>query len=137
MPDKEHYTAQQFIDAIKGTGGIVSAIAQRIGCEWHTARRYIDKHPSVRQAYDAEFETILDLTEGALYKRATKDQEPWAVKYLLSTKGKKRGYTERVEHTGAEGGAIEHNVKPDLSGLSDAELDALATIAGRLIGDRE
>lgn len=97
MGDRDKYTAEQFIEAIKDSAGIVSAIAQRLGCEWHTARHYIDHHPTVRKAYDAECEKILDLTEGALFTRATKDKEPWAIKYLLSTKGKRRGYTEKQE----------------------------------------
>ena len=54
------YTAQTFIDAIPGTGGIVSAIARKVGCEWNTARKYIDNYPTVKAAYDAECEAMLE-----------------------------------------------------------------------------
>ena len=57
------YTAEQFIKAIPGSGGIISTIARRVGCGWHTARDYVDKHPSVKQAYDDECEAVLDLAE--------------------------------------------------------------------------
>jgi hypothetical protein len=34
---KNKYTAEQFIKAIPGTGGIISAIARKVDCEWNTA----------------------------------------------------------------------------------------------------
>lgn len=54
------YTAGQFINAIPGTGGIITAIADRIGCTWHTVRRYIDRHPTVKTAWEAERHKITD-----------------------------------------------------------------------------
>jgi len=101
----ERYTARQFIDVIPGTGGIISDIARRVGCQWHTAKRYIDVHPTVRRAYEAERENVLDLAETELHK-TIKQGEPWAVKFYLTTIGKHRGYTERQELTGAEGAPL-------------------------------
>ena len=103
---KELFTAKQFIDAIPGTGGIVSKIADRVSCTWHTARKYIDEYPTIKQAYDDECESILDLAESALIKSVS-EQEAWAVKYILSTKGRNRGYVERKEVTGADGNALQ------------------------------
>ena len=97
-----HYKAQQFIEVIPGTGGIVSAIAKRVGCCWNTARKYIDTHPTVRQAYDDECETVLDFAESKVIELMRHD-DGQMIRYYLSTKGKKRGYTERQEITGAEG----------------------------------
>ena len=91
-----NYTAAQFIKAIPKSAGIISTIAKRVGCTWHTAKKYIESMPTIRRAYMDESESILDLGETALYQ-AVKDREAWAVKYLLSTKGKGRGYTERKE----------------------------------------
>ena len=54
------YSAQQFIGAIYGTGGIISAIADRVGCDWHTAKRYIDGYPTIKQAYDNERHKVTD-----------------------------------------------------------------------------
>ena len=47
-------TAQQFIDAIPGTGGIVSAIAERCGCAWNTDRDALDRWPTVERAWKNE-----------------------------------------------------------------------------------
>jgi len=101
----ELFTAEQFIKAIPGTGGIVSLIAKKVGCTWHTARKYIDRYATVQQAWRDECEAVLDLAEtqaiGAIRKG-----DPQMVRWYLATKGKQRGYTERHEVTGAEGGAV-------------------------------
>jgi hypothetical protein len=99
------YTAEQFIKAIPGTGGIITSIARKVGCEWNTAKVYIEKYPTVKQAYENECETMLDMAEAELYK-AVKSGKDWAIKYTLATKGKNRGFTERNEITGKDGGAI-------------------------------
>ena len=101
------YTAKEFISAIPGTGGIVSTIAQRIGCTWHTARRYIDTMPTVKTAYDAESERVLDMAEGVLLK-SIEGGDTQDSKWYLTRKGKHRGYAERqeVEHSGEVGHAI-------------------------------
>jgi hypothetical protein len=96
MTGQPEFKTQQFIDAIPGTGGIVSAIARKVGCAWHTARKYIDAHPTVRLAYDSECESVLDLAEAQTIK-AIKDGDTQMIRYYLSTKGKRRGYTERLE----------------------------------------
>lgn len=102
---KDLYHAGQFIEAIKNSAGIVTTIAQRVGCTWHTARRYIDTHPTVAKAYSDECETLTDVAEAKLFGQINKG-EMWAVKYYLSTKGKDRGYTQRTEHTGPDGAPL-------------------------------
>lgn len=95
------FKADDVIEAIKGTGGIISSVAKKMGCAWHTAKKYIDEHPTVKLAYDAECEGILDLAEVKLIG-AINDNDLAAIKFYLMTKGKRRGYTERqeVEHSG-------------------------------------
>ena len=105
MAGSNQYKAQQFIDKIPGTGGIITTIAARVGCSWHTAKKYIEKFPTIKRAYNDEVEAMLDMAEGALLA-AIKEGDWWAVKYFLSTRGKDRGYTERREVTGAEGREI-------------------------------
>jgi hypothetical protein len=48
---------------------------------------------------------MVDIAELKL-RQQVQDGEAWAVKYILSTKGKSRGYVERQEVTGKDGGAI-------------------------------
>jgi hypothetical protein len=99
------YNAQTFIDAIPGTGGIVSAIARKVGCEWNTAKSYIDKFPTVKAAYDAECESMLDLAESTVLKNI-KDGDTSDAKWYLTKKGKRRGYGDEVAVTGQDGGPL-------------------------------
>ena len=94
------YSAQTFISAIPGTGGIVSAIARKVGCDWNTANRWINEAPTVRRAYDAECEAMLDLAESTVLKNI-KDGDTADAKWYLTKKGKRRGYGDAVELTGA------------------------------------
>ena len=112
---KELYTAKQFIDAIPGTGGIVSTIADRVGCKWHTARKYIEEYPTIKEVYNEEIERVIDLAEGVLIQniqiaarqaKAGRDVDTADVKWFLSRKAKSRGYVERQEVTGAEGSHV-------------------------------
>ena len=98
-----HYTAAQFITAIPKSGGIVSTIAKRIGCTWHTAKKYIDTMPTIKAAYDAECESVIDMAEGVLLK-GIESGDTADAKWYLTRKGKHRGYAERQEITGAEAG---------------------------------
>lgn len=109
-PDK--FSAAQFIEAIPGTGGIITAIAKKMGCDWHTAKRYIDNHATIRAAYDDECESVLDLAEAKTIQliRAGDSQ---MIRYYLSTKGKRRGYVERQEVAGAGGGELVFRVVYD------------------------
>ena len=91
-----------FLDAIPGTGGIVTAIAKRVGCSWHTADKYIKKHPTIQRAYRDECERVLDMAEAKVIELISAG-DPQMLRYYLSTKGKHRGYTERQEVTGAGG----------------------------------
>lgn len=58
-----HYTAQQFIDAIPGTGGVIAAIADKVGCAWNTAKKYIEEYSTVNQAWQNERNRITDIAE--------------------------------------------------------------------------
>ena len=99
------YTAQVFLEAIPGTGGIVSAIARKVGCDWNTAKKYIDQYPTVRAAYDAECEAMLDLAESTVLKNI-KDGDTQDAKWYLTKKGKRRGYGDSMEVTGEGGGPV-------------------------------
>lgn len=93
---RNHYTTEQFIKAIPGTGGIITTIAKKVGCDWYTAKKFITQYATVQTAYQAERETVKDHVENALIIEA-KEGESWAVKYYLSTQAKDRGYAERQE----------------------------------------
>jgi len=88
--------AETVIEAIKGSAGIVSTIAKRLGVEWHTANERIQKYPETLKAFADEREGILDMAEATILT-AIKSGDTGSAKWLLSTIGKKRGFSEKLE----------------------------------------
>jgi len=101
----EKYTANQIIDALKEKHGNMSASARFLGCSRITISRYIDTYPTVKAVYEEERETLIDFAENQLFKQV-QEGNITAIIFTLKTIGKSRGYVERQEVTGANGGAI-------------------------------
>ena len=75
---RRKYSTEDFISKIPGSGGIISTIAARVGCDWHTVKKWIEKHPTVKAVYDDECETIGDQAESLILRNiqfALKEQE--------------------------------------------------------------
>lgn len=102
----EKYTAAKMIEALKATKGMVYVAAKKIGCSPNTVYRYARAYPTVQQAIDNERGEFVDTAELALL-RAVQSGEAWAVCFTLKTLGKSRGYVERQEITGKDGGPQE------------------------------
>lgn len=88
--------------AISGSGGIISTIAGRLNCDWHTADRYIKLH-NLQDEVRAEKESLLDFAESQLLNNI-KNGDTTSILFYLKTQGKKRGYIERqeVENSGGQ-----------------------------------
>lgn len=109
-------TDKSFDKAAVNSGGILSNIAKKLGVNRQSVYAYVQKNkeralPILKQ----ESEKIIDMAENSLFNQV-KEQEAWATKYLLATKGKHRGYVERVENQNL-------NVNVDVH-MSPEELDA-------------
>ncbi len=98
MSKGNQFTAEQVIEAIKASGGIVTTVARKMGCDWHTARKYIDNYPTIGQAYKDECESVLDMCESALFTNI-KSGDTQDAKWFLSKRGKHRGYGDQVDVT--------------------------------------
>ena len=92
------------IEALKKTNGLVSLAAKNLGCAPKTIYHRAHEVQAVQQAIDDCREELVDIAELALRSCLTK-QEPWAVALTLRTIGRHKGYVERQEITGVEGGA--------------------------------
>jgi hypothetical protein len=95
--------------ALKKANGYVTIAAQLIDCDPSTIHRRIKTSPVLQSLMSDLDDRRLDTAELAL-DRAIQDREGWAVCFFLKTKGKKRGYVERIEQTGADGGALKVQV---------------------------
>ena len=101
MGAPKEYTEEEVLSAVKGSASIISTVAKNLGCTWGTADKYIRMYPSCMEALSDECERVLDLAESKMIEHINKG-DAQMIKYILSTKGKKRGYSEKqqVEHSG-------------------------------------
>ena len=112
------YTAAQVIEAIENSAGIISTVAIRLDCAWHTADKYIHKFPTALKAYNAECEQIKDRAE-AVILRAINAEDVQTAKWYLTLKAKDRGYVPRSEHSGPDGNELVIRVRYGDDGTDD------------------
>jgi AcrR family transcriptional regulator len=101
--------AKLTVDKVKGLidemMGNVSMVARTLNVSRTTLYNYINSHATVKQALDEAREKMIDNVESKLYSKAL-DGDTTAMIFFLKTQGKLRGYVERQEVTGADGGAV-------------------------------
>jgi hypothetical protein len=100
---------KQTLAAIKNSAGIISTIAKRLEVDWHTAESYIKKYPEALKAFQDEREGILDMAEAAIFT-AIKQGDAGSAKWLLSTLARSRGFGDKVEVSGKDGGPVEISI---------------------------
>lgn len=98
-------TAEQVVAAIHGSKGFVTVVGKRLGCSARHVYNLLDKYATARDALADERESMRDFAEGMLYKRI-EEGDTTAIIFYLKTQGKDRGYVERQEHSGPDGGAV-------------------------------
>lgn len=92
---KAKFSKKNVEKAIIGSMGILSAVASKLKCDWHTAKKYIDMY-DLHEKLEEENQVALDFAESQLY-RNIKEQDNTAIIFFLKCKGKKRGYVEKQE----------------------------------------
>ena len=98
-------TNTRMLEAVKKNGGAVYLAARELGCAPNTIYNRMKRVPSIKQAVEDARGEVVDYAEQKL-RLAILNGEPWAIAMALKTIGKHRGYVERQEVTGADGGAV-------------------------------
>lgn len=88
---KPRYAKKEVIAAIKDSGGIISNVAKRLACDWHTADAYIKKWEDTKKALSDETETLLDFAESRVIA-SIQEGDITVAKWYLTKKGRSRGY---------------------------------------------
>lgn len=112
MGRSKKYKVADFEAVIPGSGGIMSTIASRVGCDWMTARKYINDSTKLTEMYEAEIAKNADVAESVVIaniKAAARMQfnsgytamiDSGDAKWYLSQKAKDRGYgTQTIDAT--------------------------------------
>ena len=84
------------LEALKKTLGIVTPAAEVVGINPRTHYRWKNEDEEYKAEVDAIEDIALDYVEGKLFKLIDNEKEASCIFYM-KTKGKKRGYVERVE----------------------------------------
>lgn len=100
------FTITQFLKAIPGSGGIVSVIAKSVGCDWHTAKKYIDEHSSVKRAWTDERNIVTDKAQHNIL-RAINEGDLQMSKWWLSVMSDEFAEKSKLDIASANGVKIE------------------------------
>lgn len=92
-------------EALTQADGLTTQAARILGCGVRTVQRYLKRFPDLHEIRDDVVSTMLDEAEGGLGE-AVRKGDPWAIRFVLRTLGKNRGYTYREELTGADGAPL-------------------------------
>lgn len=90
---------------IRDARGNIAAVAASLRLSRQQVYRFIERHPSLKVELAESRETMKDMAESVLYAKVV-EGEAWAVCFFLKTQAKERGYVERSEVTGKDGGPV-------------------------------
>tara|TARA_R110002153_G_scaffold181638_1_gene334938 strand:- start:1162 stop:1518 length:357 start_codon:yes stop_codon:yes gene_type:complete len=100
MNKTEHHK-KALLEALEKSLGVVTTACKQVGIGRTTFYEYY-KDPIFKLEVDSIQDVALDFAESHLHQQI-KDGNTAATIFYLKTKGKKRGFVERQEITGAEG----------------------------------
>lgn len=93
---------ERMIEALTKSLGIVTNAVKITGISRTTHYAWMEKDPEYRSRVEEATDAQIDFVEGNLIQRI-QEGDTTATIFYLKTKGKKRGYTERMEIAPAEG----------------------------------
>jgi hypothetical protein len=107
---KRTLTNKLIAEALEATGGFISQAARNLDCSPRTIQRHIARSQALKDiAWDINCR-YLDLAESKHLEEVKKGNYD-AVKFHLRCKGRERGYVERHEITGKEGGPVKQTIE--------------------------
>src|SRR5579862_5732318 len=86
-----HLSESAIRDALAAAGGIITVAARELDVLRGALERYVLQHPDLLKLVDAERKKSTAQAEDVLSDEVDAG-EPWAVKFVLKTLGKNRGY---------------------------------------------
>lgn len=99
------YSDKQLEAALRESRGMLYVAARRLGCDPATVRTRVEKSERLRAVVEAERGLLGDTAELKLIE-AIRNGEPWAIQFYLKTQHRDRGYVDRQEVSGPDGGPI-------------------------------
>lgn len=88
----------EYLEAYKANGGYAYAAARQVGIAYSTVRRWFEVDPEFEAIKEEIKGAQLDRAEAELFKRANTSDRDACLIFYLKTRGKERGYYEKVEN---------------------------------------
>ncbi len=89
-------TKRQLLDEIRSTGGNYSAIARKYEMTRQGIAKRVEANQTLIASVEAAREELLDIAESGL-REAVAKKKSWAIRFVLCTLGKDRGYGKQVK----------------------------------------
>jgi hypothetical protein len=102
----------QLLHEIRIAGGNLSAIARKFGMTRQAISKRVASSEVLKAALIESTDELLDCAEEGL-RLAVAQQDPWAIKFILSTRGANRGYSKTVKVETDEKPGVMHLYFPD------------------------
>ena len=102
MDKSRHIKKESMLKALEKSLGIVTVACKNTDVPRSTYYKWLNEDEDFALAVKEIENIALDFAESQLHKQISENSTPATIFYL-KTKGKKRGYIERQEITGADG----------------------------------
>jgi flagellar hook protein FlgE len=102
MTNSDNIKKKAMIEALTKSLGIVTNACKDVEISRQTHYRWMQEDEDYKKAVEDVADIAIDFAESALHKQI-KENDTTATIFYLKTKGKKRGYVEKIEldHTGS------------------------------------
>lgn len=122
---------ERFLKELKERLGLIMITCDATGISHSTIRNWAKTDPEFRDKLNDVGNYTLDVVEQSLLNKIVTEKDTTAMIFYLKTKGRDRGFSQRVEVTGANGGAVQTETTLKLSEIEKEVpadvLDAVVT----------
>lgn len=130
MSDGWKISIKAATEALIASRGNLSMAARKLGVSRSGMEKFLNTRPELQEVRREAKESMLDVAEDQLMSLIhTGDIR--AITFYLKTQGKERGYTERQEVTGKDGGALV--ARQEAAALKDLTPEELAKLTQELL----
>jgi len=100
------YKKETVLEAVVKSAGVMEYVAQKLGCSWDTAKKYVNKWEETKEAFSIA-ECKLHTIAYQSFHKAIKGGERWAVERILDTSARRNGHGmvdhKVVDHKSTDG----------------------------------
>ena len=127
---------EALLEALNKSSGIVASACKAVNISRFTFYKWYNEDEDFREKVDDVQELQKDFAEALILKKM-KEGDTTMIIFYAKTKMKDRGYSERVEHTGANGEPLLRAAEIDISKLTEEQRKVLLSIGEQALNDKE